>query len=213
MAIDAIKSAYQQLAAEYNLSLKQIEQLQTYAQLLVDWSERMNLTALLDPFEIITYHFKDSLEISRFMDFAQVQTLADIGTGAGFPAIPLKIMHPHLQLILIEVNSKRIRFLQEVMHLLDLTNITIVDLDWRTFLRKTDYSIDLFIARASLAPAELVRIFKAHSLYKHARLVYWAAELWQPDAAVAPYLQECYSYEVGARKRQYALFADTNPDR
>jgi hypothetical protein len=87
--------------------------------------------------------------------------------------------------------------------------VEIVDLDWRTFLRKTTYPVDLFVARASLAPSELVRIFKPQSHYKDAHLIYWAAQQWQPDAAVARYMYEQHEYAVGDKKRQYVFFKDS----
>lgn len=205
VVVDSTKSGYQKLAECYKLSPEQITQLQTYADLLATWNERMNLTALDEPEDILHYHFKDSLEISRFYPMDQVTMMADVGTGAGFPAIPLKIMYPHMQVVLIEVLNKRISFLQEVIRVLGLQNIEVVPLDWRTFLRSTSYPLDLCIARASLAPAELMRMFKSHH-YKQARLVYWASEQWQPDASMADYLYERHYYEVGDRKRQYAFF-------
>jgi 16S rRNA (guanine(527)-N(7))-methyltransferase RsmG len=206
VAVDSTKYAYQELGQRYDLSPDKLLQLQQYAELLIQWNEQMNLTAICQPEEIVAYHFKDSLEITRLYQINKVKMLADVGTGAGFPALPLKIMYPELSLVLIEVSSKRITFLQEVINALNLQNVEIVDLDWRTFLRKTDYPIDLFVARASLAPAELIRIFKANSPYKEADLIYWASEQWQPDQTVAPAMYAQHLYTVGDKKRQYVIF-------
>ncbi len=208
MAVDSSKYGYQDLAQRYELSADKVAQLQRYAELLIEWNERMNLTALCEPEEIIAYHFKDSLEISRFYPVYKATLVADVGTGAGFPAMPLKIMYPELPLLLIEVSSKRIAFLREVIATFNMQQVEIVDLDWRTFLRKTTYSVDLFIARASLAPSELVRIFKAQSHYKEAHLIYWASQQWQPDDAVSSYMYERHEYTVGDKKRQYVFFKD-----
>lgn len=167
-----------QFQATAQLSTSQLAQFVKYAQLLQDWNNRVNLTSILEDQKIIDLHFLDSLNLANFVDLTQPLTLTDVGSGAGFPAIPLKIKYPQLRIILIEVNLKKIDFLQAVIDELDLENIEIYDQDWRTFLRKTDDHVDLFCARASLKPLELLRVFKTGCIYRKAKLVYWAADHW-----------------------------------
>lgn len=164
--------------ATAQLSTNQLAQFVKYAQLLQSWNERVNLTSILEDQKIIDLHFLDSLSLANFMDLTQPLTLTDIGAGAGFPAIPLKIKYPNLRIILIEVNNKKIDFLQAVIDELDLADIEIYDQDWRTFLRKTNDHVDLFCARASLKPLELLRVFKTGCIYRQAKLIYWAADHW-----------------------------------
>lgn len=164
--------------ATAQLSTSQLAQFVKYARLLQDWNERVNLTSILEDQKIIDLHFLDSLSLAKFMDLTGKLTLTDVGAGAGFPAIPLKIKYPNLRIILIEVNNKKIDFLQAVIDELGLEDIEIYDQDWRTFLRKTDDHVDLFCARASLKPLELLRVFKAGSIYRKAKLIYWAAQHW-----------------------------------
>ena len=160
------------------LSATQLNQFVKYAELIQDWNDRVNLTSILENQKIIDLHFLDSLSLASFMDLTIKLTLTDVGSGAGFPAIPLKIKYPNLRIILIEVNLKKIEFLQAVIDELGLENIEIYDQDWRTFLRKTNDHVDLFCARASLKPLELLRVFKAGCIYRQAKLVYWAADHW-----------------------------------
>ncbi len=133
---------------------------------------------------------------------AAIKSLADIGAGAGIPSIPLKIKYPHLVLTLIEVNHKKIQFLETVAQKLGLSDIFTCDYDWRTFLRKIEEPIDFFCARASLQPEELIRMFKPSSPYKQSLLIYWASSQWEPSEEVVPYIRQDYGYKIGHKRRR-----------
>ena len=194
------------LIKKYSLSEYQTTQLKRYLELLIEWNEKFNLTAITDPTTILEYHFDDSLALSKFVDFSKLKTTADIGTGGGFPAIPLKILFPHLQMILIEVNNKKRSFLTHVAQELELDNITLYPYDWRTFLRTADHTIDYFFARASLQPEELVRVFKPSSAYKDATLVYWASKQWTPEKVVVPFIEKEITYKLDTVERKFVFF-------
>ena len=183
-----------------------LEKFEKYYELLVDWNEKFNLTAITNLKSVINLHFKDSLYLSKFMDFKNLETICDVGSGAGFPGIPLKILYPDLKVILIEVNSKKIQFLNMLINRLELNGITVESLDWRTFLRKTDYTIDFFLARASLHPEELFRLFRAGCHYKNATLIYFSSEEWQPSEKEKIYKLKEEVYNVGNKKRKYIFF-------
>ncbi len=199
---------WQTFAKQYRLSDEQKRQFQLYAQLLQDWNARINLTALTNLDDIVHYHFADSIEITNFIDMQRYKMIADIGAGAGFPGIPIKIMFPHLALVPIEVNNKKIRFMQQVIDQLGLSDVHFVSDDWRTFLRNSDMPIDLFLARASLQSSELIRMFKPACAYKKADLIYWASKHWQPASDVAVYITKEESYNIGGKVRRYVFFSD-----
>ncbi|OQA33705.1 MAG: Ribosomal RNA small subunit methyltransferase G [Candidatus Dependentiae bacterium ADurb.Bin331] len=188
------------------LTAKQANQFKTYLLLLLEWNEKFNLTAITSVEEVIKFHFQDSLALDRFIDFNAISSIADVGTGAGLPGIPLKIKYPHLTVFLIEVNNKKISFLNMIFQELGLTESQTIDLDWRTFLRKTDFAVDIFVSRASLAPAELIRIFKPGCPYQNAQLVYWASKQWVSSELEAPLIEKTVSYMVGNRERQFIFF-------
>ena len=194
------------LIDDFSLSSKKVEQLQAYARLLIEWNEKFNLTAIIDPIGIAEHHFYDSLALARYIDFMAVSCTADIGTGAGFPGLPLKILFPHLTVILIEVNAKKRAFLEHVIQELGLENIIIYPFDWRSFLRGTTYSIDYFFARASLQPEELVRVFRPSSPYQQSVLVYWASQQWVAGKHEALYKEKEERYRVGDVDRKYIFF-------
>jgi len=193
---------WQQLAKRYELRDEQLDQFKGYLDLLISWNKKMNLTTIIKPADIIRYHFEDSLKIMRAVSMNTVHSFADIGTGAGFPGIPIKILYPDKPLYLIEVNQKKISFLRAVITKLNLTNVEICSDDWRTFLRHSDYKIDLFCARASLQPEELIRMFKPTSPYKDATLVYWASATWKAVGMVWAHITREYPYTIGDKKRK-----------
>lgn len=201
------QKTWQQFVEQEELNEQQQKQFLMYLTLLKDYNRSVNLTAIDEPEQIMAYHFQDSLALSHCMSLESITTIIDVGSGAGFPGIPLKIRYPHLQVILIEVNLKKIEFLHEVIAELGLTAIEVYTADWRTFLRNTKVSLDLVIARASLQPEELMRMFKPSCLYKQATLVYWAAKDWQPTPKEQEFIQRTCPYVVGNKKRKLVFFS------
>lgn len=199
---------WQKFITHFKLNETQQKQFARYFELLSEYNELFNLTAIIQPSEIVAYHFQDSLALSQFVDFNAIQMIADVGSGAGFPGIPLKIMYPHLDVQLIEVTKKKIEFLELVCAELDLDNIMTMDIDWRTFLRKTDEPIDLFVSRASLHPDELIRMFKGNCPYRTKKVVYWASKEWQLSAVEEPFFEKEVTYKVGSKERRFVFFAN-----
>lgn len=105
------------------LTQGQLEQFELYFKELVDWNERMNLTAITERSQVYLKHFYDSLTLSFHLDLSQVATMADIGAGAGFPSIPLKIAYPHLKLTIVDSLNKRIHFLNHLAEKLQLHGV------------------------------------------------------------------------------------------
>jgi 16S rRNA (guanine(527)-N(7))-methyltransferase RsmG len=200
------QAAWHEFVTKMHLTEHQAQQFERYFTLLNEWNAQMNLTAITEPRSIIKDHFQDSLSVTAFYNIAQARGLCDVGSGAGFPGIPLGILYPQVPLYIIEVNKKKVQFMSTVCKELGIEAL-FYDLDWRTFLRKTSYPIDLFVARASLQPEELIRMFKPSSPYNRAQLVYWASKEWQPSEIVAPYIVQDNLYSVGSKKRRLIFFS------
>lgn len=118
---ELLKSAVDSL--DISLSEKQISQFLSYYEILIQWNSFMNLTGITEFKEVVQKHFVDSLTLCKAVDIENINTLIDIGTGAGFPGIPLKIAYPHLKITLLDSLQKRIKFLDEVIVQLGLENI------------------------------------------------------------------------------------------
>jgi 16S rRNA (guanine527-N7)-methyltransferase len=184
------------------LTKEQLAQFQKYAAYLLECNQFFNITAIHELSGVVRQHFQDSVELSRFVDMSQVKTIVDVGTGGGFPGVPLKIMFPHLKVILIEVTKKKQEFLQDVIKILGLTDVEVCGMDWRTFLRNTNYDADMFVSRAALADLELSRMFKPACPYNKATLVYWASKDWEAHAKVEPLIFRTESYKLGSKERR-----------
>ena len=191
---------------QFELSQEQLAKFQTFQQMLLDWNEKFNLTAITSLAGIIGSHFTDFLALREAVDLSGEHTIVDVGSGAGFPGIPLKIVYPHLKMILIEVTAKRRQFLAAVIEELGLEDIEICALDFRTFIRSTESEgVDLVLARASIDPVELCRMFSPISTYNGATLVYWAAQEYEVPAKIAKYFGKEVPYEIKRKKRKLVL--------
>ncbi len=132
------------------LTPKQLEQFEVYFQLLVEWNERMNLTGITERDAVYEKHFYDSISLSFYTGLDKVNKLADIGSGAGFPSIPLKICFPHLNVLIVDSLNKRIQFLNAVIEQLGLEQVTCVHGRAEDIARMPEYRdrYDLVTARA-----------------------------------------------------------------
>lgn len=123
MEFEEFKREFEKYLAKMNISLlkEQYEQFYAYMELLIEWNEKMNLTAITDPKEIILKHFVDSLTIAKYVE--EGKSIIDMGTGAGFPGIPIKIYRKDVKVVLADSLNKRIKFLDEVIDKLKLENV------------------------------------------------------------------------------------------
>jgi len=126
----------------------QKEKLFDYMNLLIEWNEKINLTAITEPKEIILKHFIDSITISKYIK--ENSYVADIGTGAGFPGIPLKILRDDIKIVLVDSLNKRINFLSEAVNKLDIKNIEVIHSRAEEFGKNNEYreKIDVTTSRA-----------------------------------------------------------------
>jgi len=130
------------------VSLRHIDLLEKYANYLIEYNEHTNLTAITNKDEIYLKHFYDSLTILKAIDLNEVNTVLDVGTGAGFPGMVLKIFFPHLHVTLLDSNNKKTTFLTNLVQKLELTDIEIVNERSEDYAKNNLDKYDLVTARA-----------------------------------------------------------------
>lgn len=132
------------------LSENQIQQFRKYFHMLVEWNEKMNLTAITDAPSVYLKHFYDSITAAFYVDLNGKQSICDVGAGAGFPSIPLKICFPDLSVTIVDSLNKRITFLTELAKELQLNNVHFIHSRAEDFGQNSKYreQFDLVTARA-----------------------------------------------------------------
>ena len=135
---------------EISLSEEQLQQFLTYYEMLVEKNKVMNLTAITEKEEVIDKHFIDSISLNKAMDVTKSLKILDLGTGAGFPGIPLKIAYPNLELTLLDSLNKRIKFLDEVIEALSLEGIVTIHGRAEDYAKQASYreQFDICVSRA-----------------------------------------------------------------
>lgn len=146
MNIDEFKSEVEKLGI--NVTIEQVNKLERYYDLLIEWNEKINLTAITDKKDVYLKHFYDSLTIVKIIDLSKVNSLCDLGTGAGFPGIVLKIFFPHLNLTLVDALNKRIKFLEVVINDLSLGDVILKHVRAEEYAKTNRECFDVVTARA-----------------------------------------------------------------
>ena len=126
----------------------QLKQLEEYYNLLIEWNAKINLTRIVEKEDVYLKHFYDSLTLSKVIDLSKDLSLCDIGTGAGFPGIVLKICFPNLKITLVDSLQKRINFLNEVINRLDLKNIKAIHDRAEDYAKNHREEYDIVTSRA-----------------------------------------------------------------
>lgn len=150
MSMNAESFAVKLLEHGIELSEKQKHQFDIYFQTLVEWNEKINLTSITDEAGVYLKHFYDSLTASFYFDFSKELHICDVGAGAGFPSIPLKICFPQIHVTIVDSLQKRINFLNHLANQLELEGVTFYHDRAELFGNNQEYrqSFDVVMARA-----------------------------------------------------------------
>jgi len=132
----------------FELSLNQIKQFEDYYRFLIEYNEITNLTRIVEKKDVYYKHFYDSLTVLNIIDFKNINTICDMGSGAGFPSIPLKILFPHLKITIIDSLNKRINFLIDLCKRLSLESVELIHGRVEEYAKFHQNYFDIVTARA-----------------------------------------------------------------
>lgn len=145
---------------------EKLNKLEKFYELLIDWNNKINLTRIVEKEEVYLKHFYDSLTIVKEVDLNQVETLCDVGTGAGFPGIVLKIFYPHLKITLVDSLLKRVNYLNTIIKDLELNDIVAIHARGEDVKEKFD-----IVTSRAVANIEKLVVYTMHLVNKTGRLV------------------------------------------
>lgn len=192
------------------LDARQVQSLQRYLELLCEWNQRLNLTAIEDPREILVKHFLDSLSCALVLDLSAQHSLADVGTGAGFPGLVLKIAFPSLRVTLLDAVQKRLNFLGRLAADLELEGVELVH------ARAEDAAAPRRRAgRSTPAPAPLRERFDVVTARAVARmnvLAEWTLPLARPGGHVIAMKGPEVAAELAEAARALSLLGGGTPE-
>ncbi len=163
------------------LAANQVSAITSYYRELGRWNQKVNLTAARDPKEIAIKHFLDSLLFSQALEQRADVSLLDVGSGAGFPGLPLKILIPELRVTLLEPNEKKTSFLRHVIGTLDLKDVSVVSKSLRDFCREPDHQGRYSYVTTRAVAAEQVLPFSSVLLEQSGRVILCLANALEGD--------------------------------
>jgi len=183
-----------------------MRQFERYLELLQEWNEKINLTAITQREEVYLKHFYDSLTAGLYVDFSKgVHSLCDVGSGAGFPSIPLKIIYPELQITIVDSLKKRITFLEEIVKELGLSGVSLYHDRAETFGQNKQFraSFDFVTARAVARMSVLAELclplLKKQGTFIAMKAAHAPEELDEARSAIGKLggkVRETYSFEL-----------------
>jgi len=153
-----------------------LNKLDKFYELLIEWNEKINLTTITDKKDVYLKHFYDSLTLYKEVDLNKDIKLCDVGSGAGFPGIVLKIVFPNLDIVLVDSLNKRVNYLNEIIKDLGLTNIYAVHSRMEDFSRVNEEKFDIITARA-VANLKVLSEICVRALKINGRLVFMKANV------------------------------------
>src|ERR1700682_2648222 len=204
---DEIKSSL--LPFRIHLEPDRIIQVREYVRLLLKWNQSVSLTSVVDSVEILARHFGESMFVSCLLPVENCR-LADLGSGAGFPGLALKIACPSLRIVLIESNKKKCAFLLEVVRSLELKNVEVLPMRFEEIRTSADFA-DIVTARAVGGFSEILQWAKA-SLVRRGHVILWIGGEDNTKVSVTPSWIWQPAVKLPESQRRYVLIGRPRPE-
>jgi 16S rRNA (guanine527-N7)-methyltransferase len=194
---------------QISLSNDQISKIREYLRLLLKWNQSVSLTSVVDPVEILSRHFGESMFVSCLISLENCR-LADLGAGAGFPGLALKIACPNLRLTLIESNKKKCAFLSEVVRSLELKDVQVLPLRFEETRVATEFA-DIIAARALGRFPDVLRWVKG-ALARRGHVILWLGAQDTTKLSATPGWIWQPAVKIPESQRRFVLIGRPNPE-
>lgn len=172
-----------------NISIEKMDKLEQFYQLLIEWNEKINLTNITKKEDVYLKHFYDSLTLSKEIDFNDEINICDVGSGAGFPGIVLKIVFPNIRITLIDSLNKRVIYLNEIIRILELKNIEAIHTRMEDYSRINEEKFDYITARA-VSNLSVITEISMRSLKVNGKLIFMKGKSLEEIEEIKPKLSK-----------------------
>ncbi len=201
-----------------NYSNKELDLLEMYYIFLVEYNTHTNLTTITEKEDVYNKHFYDSLMISKVIDLTKIDTVLDIGSGAGFPGVVLKIFYPNIRLTLLDSNNKKTRFLTELVAKLDLKDVNIINDRAENYMKNNLNSYDLCVSRA-VAYVDIISSLSTPFIKLDGKVLLMKGDFTTEEIVLKKYAKELnikqyneYAYQLNNQNRKIIIISKEKLD-
>lgn len=201
-----------------NYSNKELDLLEMYHIFLVEYNTHTNLTTITEKEDVYNKHFYDSLMISKVIDLTKIDTVLDIGSGAGFPGVVLKIFYPNIRLTLLDSNNKKTRFLTELVAKLDLKDVNIINDRAENYMKNNLNSYDLCVSRA-VAYVDIISSLSTPFIKLDGKVLLMKGDFTTEEIVLKKYAKELnikqyneYAYQLNNQNRKIIIISKEKLD-
>lgn len=188
--------AWKNFERRFSINNEQKEKFFVYMDFLIEENRKFDLTNITKPENIIYFHFQDALEVTLLSEYKNSNNIIDVGSGCGMPGLALAIFSPEKKIYLLEVTEKKIQFLKNCIELLKLTNCEVCSLDYKTFIRRFEGDVDLFVSRASLGLDLLSFAYNGISRFRNLPIIYFGTDLCEEKAKELVHNRSNITYKI-----------------
>lgn len=201
-----------------NYTSKELELLEKYYDFLVEYNAHTNLTTITEKEDVYNKHFYDSLMITQVVDLTKINNVLDIGSGAGFPGVVLKIFFPNIKLTLLDSNNKKTKFLTELIEKLGLKDVSIINDRAENYMKNNLNSYDICVSRA-VAYVDIISSLSTPFIKLDGKVLLMKGDFSSEELILKKYMKELnikqfseYEYQLNNQSRKIIIISKSKED-
>lgn len=201
-----------------NYTSKELDLLEKYYDFLVEYNAHTNLTTIIEKEDVYNKHFYDSLMITQVVDLTKINNVLDIGSGAGFPGVVLKIFFPNIKLTLLDSNNKKTKFLTELIEKLGLKDVSIINDRAENYMKNNLNSYDICVSRA-VAYVDIISSLSTPFIKLDGKVLLMKGDFSSEELILKKYMKELnikqfseYEYQLNNQSRKIIIISKSKED-